>query len=151
VLKLETLECWYSRGVISKCDSRAEASCPLSEDPVRAKCLVWIFPISFLCIFFFFPAPSMAQMRPGTPSTTDNGNPPDENRDRMEHDRAKKANEDRQAALKSDTEKLVKLAGELKEYVDKSNENVLSLDVVKKADEIEKLAKSVKEKMRGQN
>jgi hypothetical protein len=93
----------------------------------------------------------MAQMRPGTPSTTDNGNPPDENRDRMEHDRAKKANEDRQAALKSDTEKLVKLAGELKEYVDKSNENVLSLDVVKKADEIEKLAKSVKEKMRGQN
>jgi hypothetical protein len=35
--------------------------------------------------------------------------------------------------------------------VDKSNEHTLSLDVVKKADEIEKLAKSVKEKMRGSN
>jgi hypothetical protein len=33
--------------------------------------------------------------------------------------------------------------------VDKSNEHTLSLDVVKKADEIEKLAKSVKEKMKG--
>jgi hypothetical protein len=119
---------------------------------VRAKWLVWILPIFFLVVFFSFSVPSSAQMRPGTPSTIDNDNPPpDENRDRMEHDRAKKANEDRQAALKSDTEKLVKLAGELKDYVDKSNENVLSLDVMKKAEEIEKLAKSVKEKMRGQN
>jgi hypothetical protein len=37
----------------------------------------------------------------------------------------------------------------LKNYVDKTNENVLSLDVLKKADEIEKLAHSVKMKMRG--
>jgi hypothetical protein len=35
--------------------------------------------------------------------------------------------------------------------VDKSNENVLSLEVVKKADEIEKLAHSVKDKMKGPN
>jgi hypothetical protein len=35
--------------------------------------------------------------------------------------------------------------------VDKSNENVLSLDVLKKAEEIEKLAHSVKIKMRGSN
>jgi hypothetical protein len=64
---------------------------------------------------------------------------------------AKKANLERQATLKSDTEKLVKLTAELKAYVDKSNENVLSLDVLKKADEIEKLAHSVKEKMKGPN
>ena len=38
-----------------------------------------------------------------------------------------------------------------KDYVDKSNENVLSLDVVKKAEEIEKLAHSVKDKMKGPN
>jgi recombinational DNA repair protein RecT len=62
---------------------------------------------------------------------------------------AKKANQARQAVLKSDTDKLLKLAVELKDYVDKSNENVLSLDVVKKADEIEKLAHSVKDKMKG--
>ena len=63
----------------------------------------------------------------------------------------KKANLDRQAALKTDTEKLLKLAEELKTSVDKSSSNVLSLDVMKKAEEIEKLAKSVKEKMRGPN
>lgn len=63
----------------------------------------------------------------------------------------KKANEQRQQELKRDTEKLLQLSTELKEYVDKSNENVLSLDVVKKADEIEKLARSVKQKMKGDN
>jgi nitric oxide reductase activation protein len=67
---------------------------------------------------------------------------------KMERDMEKKANQDRQAALKRDTEKLLKLATELKDYVDKTNENVLSFDVVKKAEEIEKLAHSVKEKMK---
>ncbi len=64
---------------------------------------------------------------------------------------AKKANQSRQALLKADTDKLLKLAVELKDSVDKSNENVLSLDVVKKAEEIEKLAHSVKDKMKGPN
>jgi hypothetical protein len=64
---------------------------------------------------------------------------------------AKKANQERQADLKRDTEKLLKLATELKEYVDKTNENVLSLNVLKKAEQIEKLAHSVKDKMKGQN
>jgi hypothetical protein len=63
----------------------------------------------------------------------------------------KKANEQRQAELKRDTERLLKLSTELKDYVDKSNENILSLDVIKKADEIEKLAHSVKTRMRGYN
>jgi hypothetical protein len=74
---------------------------------------------------------------------------PDPDRARIEKDMAKKANQQRQANLKRDTDQLVKLATELKEYVDKSNENVLSLDVMKKAEEIEKLAHSVKEKMKG--
>jgi len=45
----------------------------------------------------------------------------------------------------------LKLATELKDDVDKTNENVLSLDVIKKADEIEKLAKSVRDKMKAQS
>lgn len=61
----------------------------------------------------------------------------------------KKFNLERQAQLKRDTDKLLQLSTELKQYVDKTNENVLSVDVVKKADEIEKLARSVKEKMKG--
>jgi IS30 family transposase len=62
---------------------------------------------------------------------------------------AKKANQQRQAELKRDTDKLLKLATELKQYVDKTNENTLSLEVLKKAEEIEKLAHSVKDKMKG--
>ncbi len=73
----------------------------------------------------------------------------DEPRIRMERDMAKKANQARQADLKRDTEKLLKLASELKESVDKTNEGTLSVDVVKKAEEIEKLAHSVKDKMKG--
>jgi len=72
----------------------------------------------------------------------------DVERAKMEKDMAKKANRERQAQLQRDTENLLKLANELKQSVDKSNENTLSLDVVKKAEEIEKLAHSVKEKMK---
>ena len=72
-------------------------------------------------------------------------------RDRLTREMAKKAAKERAAALKTDTDKLLKLSVELKAYVDKSDENVLSLDVIKKAEEIEKLAKSVKEKMKGPN
>ena len=76
--------------------------------------------------------------------------PPDqEGKSKLERDMAKKANQDRQASLKRDTDKLLKLATELKLYVDKTNENMLSVEVVKKAEEIEKLAHSVKDKMRG--
>lgn len=76
---------------------------------------------------------------------------PNEMDRKMEHDREKKFNEERQAQLKRDTDKLFQLATQLKQAVDKSNENTLSLEVIKKAGEIEKLAKNVREKMRGQN
>ncbi len=79
-----------------------------------------------------------------------NQGPSDEpTRERLEKEMAKRANQEREAQLKRDTEKLFKLASELKDSVEKSNENTLSLDVVKKAEEIEKLAHSVKEKMKG--
>jgi hypothetical protein len=66
----------------------------------------------------------------------------------VERDRAKKLNKDRQEAIKRDTDKLLALATELKMYVDKSNEHVLSIDVVRKAEEIEKLARHIREKMK---
>jgi len=58
------------------------------------------------------------------------------------------ANKKRQQDIRNDTDKLFQLASELKAAVDKTNENLLSLEVVRKADEVEKLAKRVKEKMR---
>jgi hypothetical protein len=66
----------------------------------------------------------------------------------MQDRQLKAANKKRQDDIRNDTEKLFQLATELKAAVDKSNENVLSLDVVRKADEVEKLAKRVKEKMK---
>jgi hypothetical protein len=55
---------------------------------------------------------------------------------------------DRQSQLRLDTEKLVALTAELKQHVDKAGTNILSMDVIKKAQEIQKLAKSVQDKMR---
>jgi short-subunit dehydrogenase len=55
---------------------------------------------------------------------------------------------ERRSELKRDTDKLVALAAELKHNVDKTNANILSMDVIKKAQEIQKLAKSVQDKMK---
>ena len=67
---------------------------------------------------------------------------------RLEKDMEKRRNLARQEQIKRDSDKLLQLATELKSYVDRSNENVLSMEVVKKAEEIEKYAHSVKEKMK---
>lgn len=64
-------------------------------------------------------------------------------------DMRKNLNKARHESLKKDTDRLFTLATELKNSVDKSSENTLSLDVIKKAEEVEKLAKKVKEKMKG--
>ena len=93
---------------------------------------------------FSFQKTSPIPQIPGMPQE----NPEPTVPDKMQRDMEKKANEQRQAELKRDTEKLVQLSTELKEYVDKTNKNVLSVEVVKKAEEIERLARNVKTKMR---
>lgn len=62
---------------------------------------------------------------------------------------ARSRNNQRQKQLVEDTDKLLALATQLKQEVDKTNKDVLSVDVIRKADEIEKLAHSVKERMKG--
>ncbi|MGA7887488.1 MAG: hypothetical protein WCA44_17245 [Acidobacteriaceae bacterium] len=61
---------------------------------------------------------------------------------------AQERNVDRQKEIVADTDKLLALAKKLKEQVAKSDKDQLSLDVVDTANQIEKLAKSVKERMR---
>ena len=56
---------------------------------------------------------------------------------------------ERQKQLAADTDRLVSLTTALKAQVNESDKNILSLDMIKKADEIEKLAHSVKERMKG--
>lgn len=58
------------------------------------------------------------------------------------------AEEQQQAQLVADTNKLYQLAQELKVEVAKSNKDTLSVSVIKKAAEVEKLAKSLKDRMR---
>jgi hypothetical protein len=51
--------------------------------------------------------------------------------------------------MKHDASELADLAKALKEELNKSNENILSLDIVDKADKIEKLARRIKGTARG--
>jgi DNA-binding transcriptional regulator GbsR (MarR family) len=63
---------------------------------------------------------------------------------------AKKLDRQNQAEIKADVQKLYELIGELKEQVERSDTNsTLSLSVVKKAQQIEKLAKQVKDRAKG--
>ena len=68
---------------------------------------------------------------------------------KQQREQARQRNIERQKKLKQDTDRLLELATELKQYVDRTNENTLSVDVVKKCEEIERLAKDVKNKMKG--
>jgi len=65
----------------------------------------------------------------------------------IDRERAQKANAMLQEEIKRDTEKLFQLSTDLREYVDK-NQGVLSLDAVKKAEQIEKLAHGLKSKIK---
>jgi hypothetical protein len=90
---------------------------------------------------------------PGMPPKPGTGIIPDDPAGPLEAHRAeqqaKLQNDDRQKRLVADTDKLLALATDLKAQVDKSTKNTLSVDVIKKADEIEKLAHSVKDRMKG--
>jgi hypothetical protein len=75
-------------------------------------------------------------------------NPHDPEQARMLKDMSKERNAIRQKEIIDDTEHLLDLAKQLKDAVDKSSKDQLSLAVVNEAAEIEKLSKVVKEKMR---
>ena len=65
---------------------------------------------------------------------------------RMAEQQAKSRNSERQRRLEADTQKLVGLVNDFKEQMDKG---LSPADMSKKAEEIEKLAKSVKDRMKG--
>jgi len=58
------------------------------------------------------------------------------------------ANTERKKQLTDDSAHLLKLANELKTEVDKTDKDTLSIAVIRKAEEIERLAHVVKEKMK---
>jgi hypothetical protein len=68
---------------------------------------------------------------------------------RLEEQQVKSRNSDRQRRLVSDTDRLVTLTKELKQQVETPDKPLQPGDVGRKAEEIEKLAKSVKDRMKG--
>lgn len=92
------------------------------------------------------PPPAAATLDPQNGRTRDAGDA-SWNQDQLQR-MAKQQHEERQKQLKADTDKLLQLATDLKTSVDKTNEHILSLDVIKKAEEIERLAKHIKTNMR---
>jgi hypothetical protein len=68
--------------------------------------------------------------------------------DPVQRQQAIAANQQRQVEIKRDMEKMAELTQQLKEYLARSGDGVMSIDAIKKAEQIEKLAHSVKSKMK---
>ena len=67
---------------------------------------------------------------------------------KMDNARAVQAANDRQKKMLADADQLLAMAQQLKTAVDQTRKDELSVDVIRQADQIEKLAKSVKDRMR---
>lgn len=83
--------------------------------------------------------PSPTSPQPATPAQIE-----------MQKRVVKQRNQERLVRVKKDTDQLLELATQLKKAVDEANEQTLSLEVVRKAAQIEKLAKQVRQKMAGE-
>jgi hypothetical protein len=91
----------------------------------------------------FPPIGGMGPMNAGDPSGT-----PDILSSRVAEQQARSRNSERQKRLELDTDKLVGLVNDLRQQVE--DEKKLSpADLSKRAEEIEKLARSVKDRMKG--
>lgn len=100
-------------------------------------------------------AAAAQQQQPAPPPMIPGVNPtssPDEDHDpafrHITEQMAIRRNAQRQQQIVSDTARLLQLAQKLNSEVSKSSKDTLSVSVVKEADEIEKLAKTIKQRMR---
>jgi len=85
------------------------------------------------------PAISQSQSMGGIPVTGG---------DSVQRQQAEAANEQRQVEIKRDSQKMFELTQELNQYLQNSSQGTMSIDAMKKAEQIEKLAKSVRSKMK---
>jgi hypothetical protein len=85
------------------------------------------------------PAVSQSQTMGNVPVTSGND---------VQKQQAQAANLQRQVEIKRDAEKMYELTAELRDYLAKSGQGVVSMDAIKKAEQIEKLAHGVKSKMK---
>lgn len=115
--------------------------------------------LAVAAILALFPAAGSGQQppppNPNKPYLLPEANrPPDKNAQmQMREQQSKKkdfenANEARLKQISAESDQLLTLAMALKAEVDKTGKDTLSLNVIRKADQIEKLAHNVKEKMK---
>jgi hypothetical protein len=95
------------------------------------------------------PSPVHPQPMP-SPNAPDQSFPPGLNGPKLSPDDQKAQKKQNQLELKSDVAKLSELVSELKENVERiDTDSTLSLPIVKKAQQIEKLAKQIKDLAKG--
>ena len=75
--------------------------------------------------------------------------PKDPSQERAEREMEKARQKQRWQEIKRRSEQLLETATELKQYVDKSGESVMSVEVIKKAQQMEKLSKDLQRMMKG--
>lgn len=80
-------------------------------------------------------------------SSSNDSKPPTEARD-SKHQKVSAAESERKRQISDESTQLLAMAEALKVEVDKTTKDTLSLNVIRKADEIERLAKTVKDKMK---
>jgi len=114
-----------------------------------------VLPLTLLLIFVGAACPLFGQSDEGVPrlpdiirNSPDHSNVPITNDDQAQRQQAIRAAQMRQEEIKRDTQKLFELSAQLKDQMDKGNGQVLSVDALKKTEEIEKLAHKLKGKMK---
>jgi hypothetical protein len=85
---------------------------------------------------------------PLAPHAGPNPNSQDPTIRKMNQKMAVERNSERQKRIVADTARLLEMAKTLNAEVSRTDKNVLSITVVQQADKIEKLAKTIKQKMR---
>jgi hypothetical protein len=118
-------------------------------------CLVSLGLVSTVSNFSSLAVSQPQLQNPDKPLLMPDANrPPDKNEQMAMHEQQAKnknvdaANVERKRQITDDSARLLKLASDLKAEVDKTSKDTLSLGVIRKAEEIEKLAHNVKEKMK---
>ena len=107
-----------------------------------------------ICVGFAVPSPAQSTTSPGgmhLPPLAEQSQSmgvPEKTEDQVNQERLQKYRELRQQELHHDIDQLYQLTSELKEYMDKNGNAVLSLDMLKKAEKMEKLAHSVRTKLK---
>jgi hypothetical protein len=89
--------------------------------------------------------PAIAQTAVGSPAAT---KPQSENAPGMKTPKAETAESAHRKQISDESTQLLAMALSLKAEVDKTNKDTLSIKVIRKADEIERLAKTVKERIK---